>query len=135
MTEVIQAAKNANAHDFISRLPEGYETVLGERGGRLSVGERQRVTVARALIKDPPIILDEATSSLDAQSEAMVQEALERLMKGRTTFVIAHRLATVVSADRIIGLMDGRVVESGAHRESMHMGATMHPWSSAKPAA
>jgi ATP-binding cassette subfamily B protein len=104
-------------------LPDGYETVLGERGGRLSVGERQRVTVARALVKNPPIIiLDEATSSLDAESEAMVQEALERLMKGRTTFVIAHRLSTVVNADRIIVLMDGRVAESGSHRELMKLG-------------
>jgi ATP-binding cassette subfamily B protein len=123
MAEVIEAAKAANAHEFISRLPEGYETVLGERGGRLSVGERQRVTVARALIKNPPIIiLDEATSSLDAESEGMVQEALERLMKGRTTFVIAHRLATVVNADRIIVLKDGRVAESGTHRELMRLG-------------
>jgi ATP-binding cassette subfamily B protein len=123
MAEVVEAAKAANAHDFISRLPEGYETVLGERGGRLSVGERQRVTVARALIKNPPIImLDEATSSLDAESETMVQEALERLMKGRTTFVIAHRLSTVVNADRIIVLKDGGIVESGAHWELMRQG-------------
>jgi ATP-binding cassette subfamily B protein len=104
-------------------MPEGYSTVLGERGSLLSVGERQRVTIARALIKDPPIIvLDEATSSLDAESEAMVQEALERLMKGRTTFVIAHRLSTVVNADRIIVLRDGQIVEAGSHRELMRLG-------------
>lgn len=122
MAEIIEAAKAANAHEFISRLPDGYETVLGERGGRLSVGERQRVTIARALVKNPPIIiLDEATSSLDAESESMVQEALERLMKGRTTFVIAHRLSTVVSADRIIVLSEGCVVESGSHRELMRL--------------
>ncbi len=123
MAEVVEAAKAANAHDFISRLPEGYETMLGERGSRLSVGERQRITVARALIKDPPIIvLDEATSSLDAETEAMLQEALERLMKGRTTFVIAHRLSTVVGADRIIVLKEGRIVESGTHWELIRLG-------------
>lgn len=120
LPEVMDSAKAANAHDYISRLPEGYETVLGERGSRLSVGERQRITIARALVKNPPIIvLDEATSSLDAESEAMVQEALERLMKGRTTFVIAHRLATVVNADRIIVMVEGRVAESGSHAELM----------------
>lgn len=118
--EVEAAARAANAHDFISRLPDGYQTLVGERGGRLSVGERQRLTIARALIKDPRIIiLDEATSSLDAESESLVQEALERLMKGRTTFVIAHRLSTVVNADQIIVLKEGKVVERGRHRELM----------------
>lgn len=114
--EIEAAARAANAHEFISHLPEGYETMVGERGGRLSLGERQRVTIARALLKNPPIlVLDEATSSLDAESEALVQEALERLMKGRTTFVIAHRLATVVNAHRIIVLKHGRIIESGTH--------------------
>jgi ATP-binding cassette subfamily B protein len=122
LEEIIAAATAANAHDFITDLPEGYDTVLGEGGGRLSLGERQRVTIARALVKDPPIILlDEATCSLDAESEAMVQGALERLMTGRTTFVIAHRLATVVNADRIIVLKDGRIAESGTHLELMRL--------------
>jgi ATP-binding cassette subfamily B protein len=114
------AAKAANAHTFISALPNGYDTMTGERGSSLSVGERQRVTIARALIKDPPIlVLDEATASLDAESEGLVQEALDKLMKGRTTFVIAHRLATVVNCDRIIVLRDGKISESGTHDELM----------------
>jgi ATP-binding cassette subfamily B protein len=122
LADVDAAARAAHAHDFIQRLPEKYETPVGERGGRLSVGERQRITIARALIKDPRIIvLDEATSSLDAESEALVQSALERLMKGRTTFVIAHRLSTVVNADRIIVLRDGRIDESGRHAELMKL--------------
>ena len=121
--EVETAARAANAHAFISRMPEGYGTNVGERGNRLSVGERQRVTIARALIKDPRIIiLDEATSALDAESEALVQDAIEQLMKGRTTFVIAHRLATVVNADRIVVLRDGRIAEIGPHAELMKRG-------------
>lgn len=120
LEEVAKAARAANAHNFISHLPETYDTMVGERGSRLSVGERQRIAIARALLKNPPIlILDEATSSLDAESEALVQEALDRLMKGRTTFVIAHRLATVVHADRIIVLKHGRIAESGTHEELM----------------
>ena len=118
LAEIEAAACAANAHEFIARLPEGYETVVGERGSRLSVGERQRVTIARALLKDPAIlVLDEATSALDAETEALVQSALDQLMIGRTTFVIAHRLSTVVHADRIIVLKEGRIAESGTHDE------------------
>lgn len=118
LDRVIEAAKAAHAHPFIERLPEGYDTVVRERGMRFSAGERQRITIARALLKDPPIlILDEATSALDAESEKLVQEALDRLMKGRTSIVIAHRLATVRRADRIVVLDAGRIVEVGSHRE------------------
>jgi len=118
--EIIRVARIANAHEFILRMPQGYETVLGERGNRLSAGEKQRIAIARALLKNPPIlILDEATSSLDARTEALVQEALEKLFRGRTTFVIAHRLSTVVSADRIIVLKDGRIIEEGRHEKLM----------------
>ncbi|HEY8368320.1 MAG TPA: lipid A export permease/ATP-binding protein MsbA [Thermodesulfobacteriota bacterium] len=113
---VVEAAKAANAHDFISRLPQGYATPVGEGGVKLSGGERQRIAIARALLKDAPIlILDEATSALDTESEAEVQAALERLMVGRTTLVIAHRLSTVRRADRIVVLVGGRVVEIGTH--------------------
>jgi ATP-binding cassette subfamily B protein len=118
MADIEAAAIAANAHDFIMRLPEGYETRVGERGARLSVGERQRITIARALIKNPRIIiLDEATSSLDAESEMLVQEAFSRLMANRTTFVIAHRLATTVTADAIAVLKDGRIIEMGTHEQ------------------
>lgn len=121
--EVEAAARAAHAHDFILRLPQGYETPVGERGTLLSVGERQRITIARAIIKNPRIvILDEATASLDAESEGLVQEALERLLVGRTTFVIAHRLATVVNADRILVLKDGHIAEVGPHRELVRQG-------------
>ncbi len=122
LEEVEMAARAANAYSFIAQMPETFETMVGERGSRLSVGERQRVAIARALLKDPPIlVLDEATSSLDAESEAMVQEALDRLMKGRTTFVIAHRLATVVRADRIVVLKSGKIAESGSHDQLMRL--------------
>lgn len=121
--EITAAAKAANAHDFIMRLPRGYDTMIGERGGLLSAGERQRLSIARALIKDPPIlILDEATSSLDAESESFVQDALERVMRGRTTFIIAHRLSTVVGADRILVLKDGTIIETGSHGELLEVG-------------
>ena len=123
LADIQEAARAANAHEFISRMPDGYDTMVGERGSRLSVGERQRITIARALIKDPPLlVLDEATSSLDAESEALVQEALDRLMSRRTTFVIAHRLSTIVHADRIIVLKHGMIVEEGTHRDLMNTG-------------
>ena len=114
--EIIEAARAANAHDFIEKLPQGYQTLVGERGARLSGGERQRVAIARALLKNPRLlILDEATSSLDVASESIVQEALERLMQERTTLVIAHRLSTIVNADRILVMQSGRIVEAGTH--------------------
>jgi subfamily B ATP-binding cassette protein MsbA len=116
--EVIEAAKNANAHEFIVKMPKGYNTPIGERGMQISGGQRQRLAIARAILKDPRIlILDEATSSLDTESEALIQEALSNLMKDRTTFVIAHRLSTVVKADMILVLNNGEIVESGTHKE------------------
>ena len=116
--EVIAAARAANAHDFIMQLPEGYDTVLGERGTRLSGGQRQRLAIARALLTDPPVlILDEATSALDAESERLVQEAIDRLLENRTVFVIAHRLSTVSHANLILVLDQGRIVERGTHDE------------------
>ena len=116
--EVIEAAKIANAHDFILASPDGYQTVIGDRGGRLSGGQRQRLSIARAILRNPPIlILDEATSALDTESEKLVQEALQRLMASRTSLVIAHRLSTVQHADAIVVLQHGRIVEQGTHEE------------------
>jgi ATP-binding cassette subfamily B protein len=118
--QVEAAARAANAHEFISRFPEGYRTLVGERGVQLSGGQKQRIAIARAVLKDPRLlVLDEATSALDAESEHLVQEALERLMKGRTTLIIAHRLSTVIGADRVVVLEGGRVVQSGDHSTLM----------------
>ena len=123
LDEVQAAAKAANAHEFIESFPEGYDTLVGERGVRLSGGQKQRVAVARALLKDPRIlVLDEATSALDAESEHLVQEALERLMAGRTTVVIAHRLSTVKAADCIVVLDGGIIVQEGTHTNLIDRG-------------
>lgn len=116
--EVISAAKVANAHEFIVRMPEGYYTNIGDRGIKLSGGQRQRLSIARAVLKNPPIlILDEATSALDTESERLVQQALENLMKNRTSIVIAHRLSTIQHAHEIIVLQSGNLVERGPHAE------------------
>jgi ATP-binding cassette subfamily B protein len=123
--EIQAAAKRARAHDFIARLPKGYDTLVGERGVKLSGGERQRVAIARAFLADASIlVLDEATSSLDVETEVLVQAATEALMAGRTTIVIAHRLSTIRSADRILVFQDGRIVEEGRHGELVAKGGT-----------
>ncbi len=123
MEQVIEAAKIANAHDFIMATPEGYQTNIGDRGSKLSGGQRQRISIARAILKNPPIlILDEATSALDTESERLVQQALENLMRNRTTIVIAHRLSTVRNADLICVLQEGRIVERGTHSELLEKG-------------
>ena len=116
--KIIEAATVANAHNFITDLPFGYDTVIGDRGLKLSGGQRQRISLARAILKNPPIlILDEATSALDTESEILVQEAVERVLAGRTSIVIAHRLSTVQHADRILVLDNGKLIEEGPHTE------------------
>ncbi|MGE5559429.1 MAG: ABC transporter ATP-binding protein [Chloroflexota bacterium] len=121
--EIERAARLANIHDFIAGLPDGYRTIVGERGARLSGGQRQRIAIARAILKDAPLLLlDEATSALDTESEALVQEALERFMVGRTTIVIAHRLSTIKNADRVVVLDQGRIVETGTHEQLLAAG-------------
>jgi ATP-binding cassette subfamily B protein/subfamily B ATP-binding cassette protein MsbA len=121
--DVLDAARRANADEFIQRLPEGYETMIGERGVKLSGGQRQRLSIARALLADPKIlILDEATSNLDTQSEQLIQASLEELLRHRTTFIIAHRLSTIAHADQIVVLDAGRIVEQGSHHELLRSG-------------
>jgi len=121
--QVEAIAKAANAHEFIAKLPDGYDTLIGERGVMLSGGQRQRLSLARALLKDSPIlILDEATSSLDTESERLVQQAIDRLMKGRTVIVIAHRLSTIRHADRIVVLDGGKIIQSGRHEDLLKEG-------------
>ena len=121
--EVIEACKVANAHNFIMESPEGYDTNIGDRGAKLSGGQRQRLSIARAVLKNPDIlILDEATSALDTESEKLVQDALNKLLKGRTSVVIAHRLSTIQNADKIIVVDDGQIVEQGRHEELIAKG-------------
>ena len=118
--ELLTSSRAANCHEFIARLPQGYDTRVGERGVKLSVGEKQRVSIARALLKNAPIlILDEATASVDTATERLIQEALERLMANRTSFVIAHRLSTIRKADQILVLRHGQIIERGTHEELM----------------
>jgi ATP-binding cassette, subfamily B, heavy metal transporter len=137
--EIEAAARAAQIHDFISLLPDGYDTVVGERGLKLSGGEKQRVAIARMVLKDPPILIfDEATSALDSRTERMIQAALRRLSSGRTTLIIAHRLSTVVDADQILVLEHGRVIEHGRHQQLLaHNGSYAQMWArqQAAPAA
>lgn len=119
--QILDAITKAHAKEFIDKLPEGLETIVGERGVKLSGGQRQRIAIARAILKDAPIlILDEATSALDSESEKLIQQALENLMKDRTSIVIAHRLSTIAKLDRIIVLDEGKIVQDGTHAELLH---------------
>ncbi|MBM3209773.1 ATP-binding cassette domain-containing protein [Candidatus Saccharibacteria bacterium] len=130
--EIVNAAHKAHAMEFINQLPEGLDTLVGERGVKLSGGQRQRIAIARAILKDAPILLlDEATSALDSESERLIQDALEKLMKGRTSIVIAHRLSTIAKLDRIIVLSHGKVIEDGTHQELLRLpnGTYAHLWS------
>jgi ATP-binding cassette subfamily B protein len=125
--EIIRAARGANAHEFIIRLPDGYDTIAGERGARLSGGERQRVSIARAILHNPAIlVLDEATASVDTETEQQIQEAISRLISGRTTFAIAHRLSTLRNAHRLLVLEHGKVAELGTHDELLEARGTYH---------
>jgi len=124
---LVAACRAANIHDFIASLPDGYHTIVGERGYRLSGGEKQRVALARVILKDPRVlILDEATSHLDSESEALIQEALEHIMRDRTSLVIAHRLSTILSADLILVLQDGEIVQRGTHEMLLAEGGLYH---------
>src|SRR6056297_4172694 len=123
--EIMEAAKVANAHDFIMELPHGYDTNIGDSGNKLSGGQKQRLSIARAVLKNPPImILDEATSALDTESERLVQDALEKMMRNRTSIVIAHRLSTIQSAHKIVVLQQGKIVEQGSHQELLTKNGT-----------
>jgi len=125
--EVVAAAKMAHAHEFIKQMPQGYKTLVGERGVKLSGGERQRIAIARAILANTKIlILDEATSALDSESEKLIQDALKNLMKNKTTFVIAHRLSTIVGMDKILVLDNGKIVESGSHSELIQRGGSLY---------
>lgn len=124
---VIEAAKIANAHEFIVKMENGYQTSIGDRGGRLSGGQRQRISIARAVLKNPPIlILDEATSALDTESERLVQDAIQNLMKNRTSIVIAHRLSTIQHADMIVVMQQGEIIETGKHADLIAQKGVYH---------
>ena len=123
MEEIVEAAKKAHAHSFITRMPEGYDTVISEDGGSLSQGQKQLLCIARVMLCQPPmLILDEATSSIDTRTELMVQEAFDRMMEGRTSFIVAHRLSTIRKADQILVMKEGKIIEQGNHEELLAKG-------------